>query len=177
MNAQTLERLLTDQAFGELPEDTAELLAAYLAEHPADRRAGEQIAAMVRSARRALNAAPPPRPQSFPADAIRQRWRTRQRWALVGRITSLAACVLIGIGVHAAWTARMTTIGPGGSVDRIVTGPVPTPPGDTVRLAVRDAGFWSWKEVYQRAGRPRPEPARRVIWDSPLSTPKVGGST
>jgi hypothetical protein len=120
----------------------------------------------------------PARAPAFPADLLRARQSVRRRWALTGRITGLAACVLIGIGLHAVWMggakpafdgARSTA-----SVQRTdVTRMEPRP----VAVETQPPGFWSGRQWYERAEQNRSERNSRVIWDSPLGRPRLGDAT
>lgn len=177
MDKDMLERLMMDQALGALPPDVEALLTAFLADRPQDQRSGERIALTVAAARRALVEPPSARLKAFPREEIDRRYRLRRRWEWAGRITGLAACILIGFGLHAAWNLRGAGSSPNpGSVGTLVDASAPSAHRPAQGAAAVD-GFWSWKQVYERAHERRREPARRVIWDSPFSAPKLGEST
>lgn len=60
MNPKTLEALVIDRELGELSEEAAELLDAYLAEHPADFAARKSLCALLSDTRSALKKQPLP---------------------------------------------------------------------------------------------------------------------
>jgi hypothetical protein len=118
MDTETLERLLMDRALGALPADAEALLAAWVSDHPEKRAVAERIERTVGAARAALAEEKPVRLPPFPVEAIGRRLAERRRWAVVGEVAGLAACVLVGIGLHAAWIAggmgNAGRAGPGG---------------------------------------------------------------
>jgi len=175
MDRETLERLMTDRALGGLPPDTEALLAAYLADKPAARAMSEGIEQAVAGAKAALGDPPPEQVPAFPAGAIR-RAASNRRWAFAGRMASLAACVLIGIGVHAAWMgSKPRGVERPGPAVVVNEGTETSPIG--MRSGSESPGFWSARRWYEQAGQRRPESGRRMIWDSPLSTPRIGDAT
>lgn len=177
MDSNTLERLVMDRALGELEPDVTVLLDAYLEGRPAERQATEPIARTVQFAREALAEDLPTPAASWSVERINSRLQSRERWGVAGRFARLAACVLIGVGVHMAWTGR-TAMKPadqtsGGS--QMIAAVTPNPGVELT--GTHNAGFWSVKRVYDRAGQHKSETGRRVIWDSPLSAPRLGDST
>jgi hypothetical protein len=179
MDSETLERLLLDRSFGELHPDAAALLDAYLAGRSADQEIASHIARTVQATKLTLGDEALPRIKPFPTQRLMREAIAHRRWQLASRITRLAACVLIGIGIHSAWMRHSSVLNRS-----------PTPSNSNqfadnsqpVQIAPApassdDAGFWSVKRVYERVGQPRRDTRRRVIWDSPLSTPRLGDST
>ena len=176
MDADTLERLLVDRALGGLPPDTEALLSAYLADRAEARALGERIGAAVLGAKAALADGEPARVPLFPADVFRERMAARRRWAVVGRVSGLAACVLIGIGLHAVWMSGPATVVQGPGSTKIVQrtdNALPLP----IAAETHRPGFWSGKQWYEKAEQNRSERNQRVIWDSPLARPRLGAAT
>lgn len=178
IDPETLERLLTDRALGGLPPDTEALLAVYLADRADARALGERIGEAVVGAKAVLADGEPARVPPFPADVLRARVTARRRWAVVGKITGLAACVLIGVGLHAAWVGgpRPVVEGPGSTtwVHRPDNTDISLRP---VVAETQRPGFWSGRQWYERAEQNRSERSQRVIWDSPIRRPRIGAAT
>jgi len=186
IDPKTLEQLLTDQALGGLSPDAETLLMAYLADHPDARALSEQITQTVSGAQAVLADSQPIQLPPFPAGTMgggrlarllgTQDRALAGRAALVARIASLAACVLIGIGLHAAMTANTPSQDQGPTPPSIIVVSNDLPPRPTATEPPRP-GFWSARQWYERSEQNRSEPSRRVIWDSPLTRPRLGDAT
>lgn len=186
----TLERLLTDQALGALPPDAEALLATYLAEHPEARALSSRIAQTVSVARTAL-ADPVPQIPPFPAGKFgggsllplgggclarllsNQDRALANRAPLITRLAALAACVLLGVGLHAALTTPHPAPNQAPSQQAVALATNTLPPHPPA-AEPRRPGFWSARQWYERSEQLRSEPSRRVIWDSPLTRPRIG---
>lgn len=90
MNLETLERLLVDRACGELSEDAAELLEAYLAGHPGP--VGNEIEDTVALARLALKSEKP-----TPLPEPRYAVKARIGWSVSAWAIGMAACFAAGM--------------------------------------------------------------------------------
>ncbi len=177
MDTDTLERLMIDRALGGLPPDAEVLLSAYLADHPDARAIAERIEETVTSAKAALADDRPAWMPPFPAETIRRGFSARRRWVFIARAAGLAACVLIGVGLHLAWTSG----GVGDTTGAPPSGIRERAPFVLNRQAAaaepQGPGFWSARRWYERTEQRRLDSGRRVIWDSPLSLPRLGDAT
>lgn len=167
MNAETLERLLMDRALGGLSAEVDELLDAYLErDAQAAARAGE-FAEAARLARHALGGAPATVLPPFPAARIEKLQQARRSLVLVRNIAGLAAALVLGIGVGAAFVKHFAAEELP-SVPLVLTHPRQTAEGDSAD------GFWSARRLYDRV-RPSPRvDSVKVIWDSPVERPRLG---
>lgn len=171
MNAQTLERLLLDRALGALTADTATLLDAYLAEHPAAAADAAGFDETVRFAEQVLPAGPLRQPPAFPAGRLTSASRRLRRTAFLWRATGLAACLLAGVGIG----VLLRTARPDAAASPVEWVVQNEPPQDMPQSAQDE--FWSARRLYERAAGARPARPPRLIWPSPLSAPKIGDST
>ncbi len=171
MDAQTMERLLLDRALGTMPPDTAALLDAYLAEQPAAAAEAERWAATTQLAGLALEGDRESPLPAFPRARLMSAGMRHRRSMLAWRITGLAACWLIGLGMGGLWwrTSRNTPASP----DRHA---VVMNPEDSTFEAAQES-FWSVRRLYERTSTGQVRPSPRVIWQSPLVVPKVGESS
>lgn len=172
MNPETLDRLLLDRALGALTPDACELLDAYLEREPDVAARGRQFAVATDLARQALVADRPAVLPPFPQQILRSADRTHRRLVMVRNVASLAACVLLGVGLgaHLLRTPQAAR-GP----DHVA----PPPEQTTVRAIGTDTspGFWSVERLRNVARAPRPAAPAELEWDSPLSKPKLRGAT
>jgi len=146
MDPNVLERLLTDRAVGQLDDDAAQLLEAYLAMDASAAAAARQIAATVALARRAMEAAPAlPVPESA-ARRLRQAARSRRTLATLLRTAALAACLLLGLFLG----ALLAPAGPAGT----------SPPGPAT--APNPSALAS-------------DQPHRLVWKSPVEYPTLRG--
>ena|SRR5436190_6360950 len=95
MNDATLERLMMDAALGALNEDVQELLMAHLQSSEKSREA-EQLRALVKQARDAMNEECPAQPDLHVAH---RRMKIDRAVQWTGRIIAMAACLLIGFAI------------------------------------------------------------------------------
>jgi hypothetical protein len=173
MERETLERLLIDRSVGALEPDTHALLDAYINGKGAAQReaaAFDETAALARMAL-SKHGASVHLPALSPTLNRSIGWTTSR----IGAISALAACVLVGVlvglGLQHAW-------GWGDGVDRGPQQVVVYPGAASERNASVDSeeadGFWSARRLYER---PTTVSRPRLIWDSPVTQPRVGGST
>jgi hypothetical protein len=105
MTDDTLERLLIDRSLGALPADVDALLAAYIQSRPDALETARNFDSLVAATRHVLTArderaAAVP---SFDRDALgRRAAHSARTW----RVASLAACLLIGVGLGAVAARR-----------------------------------------------------------------------
>lgn len=172
MDAETLERLLMDRALGGLTADVEDLLAACLErDAEAAARAREFEAAAV-AARQVLRSRAPAALPPFPAARIHKLEQARRRLAWVRSVAGVAASLIIGVGLG-SW---------------LFTSPAAVPSDGTTPVLVRhgvgakapDAqpkseGFWSVSRLVEQARRAERADSTRLIWDSPVSRPRLGG--
>jgi len=140
MNDEILERLLIDDAMGQLPADVKALLAAHLASSPEARKIAEEIDATVNLAAKAL-----PRPRiATPVPSPIPRLIGRDR---IHRLLALAASFVAGAG-FAFLGLKGATLrsGPAAPMPAVaqVSHPIPAarPPSDVERAA-QSLPFWS----------------------------------
>ncbi len=171
MDGEILDRLLMDRALGGLSPDVEALLAAYLEQTPtAAARAGDYNAA-ADAARQVLRGDRPATLPPFPAIRLHQVAEARRRLRLVRQVAGLAAALVLGVGLGAGLFRGQAPSG--GTV---------TPVGVDHQLAAADerpaAGdFWSAVRLYERARHMRQTSSARLIWDSAVSRPRVGGES
>jgi hypothetical protein len=159
MNAATLERLMLDRALGALDDDASELLDAFLAERPAERKLAAVALEVTDLARAALadNDASQLPPLSI--ESLRHSAGYGKLRARMGLAASLAACVLIGIGIRTVFTSERATLleGRPGFV-------MNEPPG---RSAHEPQAFWSANRILKRRPARTQPTAPRWNWESP----------
>ena len=156
MNDEILERLLIDDAMGQLPADVKALLAAHLASSPEARKIAEEIEATVNLAAKAL-----PRPRiATPVPSPIPRLIGRDR---IHRLLALAASFVVGAGFaflelkgtmsHSERAATIATTAP-----RPQEVPQPHIPPEVEREA-QSLPFWSNRRaiLLTTAARRQPE--------------------
>lgn len=172
MNADVLDRLLMDRALGVLASDVETLLSAYLEREPEAARRAAEYATATGLAGDVLRAGAVPSLPPFPEATLRQAETVRRRLRLVRQVASLAACVLIGVGVG-TWLSSDH----GSAVE-------PGPGPRTTAIAVADAGssdtragFWSLERLSE--GVQQKKRTRSVLfqWESPIRKPNLGETT
>lgn len=167
MKPETLQALLIDRSLGEMPAETAELLDAYLAEHPtaaAEAVCLGQTVALARSASLmpACEEHPLPLPPWRRGPAARLPFASPQ-WL------KLAACIVAGLAV--GWLARapspsLTSEPPA------LRPPIADARGDPRPAGAPAAGFWATRTALS------PTPERRtgqyrLRWNSLAQRPLV----
>ncbi|MGB9624432.1 MAG: hypothetical protein ACPMAQ_06170 [Phycisphaerae bacterium] len=175
MDRETLQRLKLDRALGVLSPDCEALLTAYLRERPAEASDLQEMEETVKLARRALRDEAPTRLPEFPAERLRRAARSEWRRKTVRNLTGIAASMLIGFGLRAAWFPA-TEPGRGGETIPVVAQGRIEPEG---KADSREAGFWSAHRLHERraAVQPSQHPPRRLIWRSPVEVPEIGDAT
>lgn len=175
MTDDTLERLLIDRSLGALPTDVDALLTEYLRSRPdaAGRvRELELLIGMTRQVLAARTELPSP---SFPLEQGARRWRTLTQsgsW----RAATLAACLLIGIGLGALITRHERD-----GAERLSTQP-PSPRPVAVESNERENfvmaapsepadAFWSANKLIKGAPRGIGRSSAALQWTSPVSSP------
>lgn len=101
MNRKTLEALVIDRELGELSEEAAELLDAYLAEHPEEMAARDSLCSLLGDTRSALKKQPLP----IPATQAVAPWKKFSgpqvpSWLAQAAIFLLCLCGGAALGWH-----------------------------------------------------------------------------
>jgi len=170
MDSETLDRLMLDRGLGALPPDCEVLLVAYLETRTKAAAACREIQQTVDLARRALAEGPAQSLPAFPADRL---MRARQSYwvrRVAKGVVGVAASILIGFWTHAM-------LFPATPSNLHQPGPTLIAQGESPRDSQanrEDAGFWSGRRLYEQASGTQRPFSRRVIWDSPVSTPHAG---
>jgi anti-sigma factor RsiW len=167
VDPETLDRLLMDRALGGLPIDVERLLTAYLeANSPAADRAREfeQAAAAARDVlrERAPVSLPP-----FPALRIDQLERAQRRVVWVRNVGGLAAALLLGIGLGIALLGHRGEVPAGRATQAPIVAVVGT--------KLKPGGFWSAARLYEQVRHNRRSDSVRLVWDSAVERPRLGG--
>lgn len=142
MNEATLDRLMMDAALGGLNEDVQELLMAHLEGDQKRSREVQELRALMEEAREAMRVECPAQPD---LQVVERRLRINRAVTWGGRITAMAACLLIGFGI-----ARMR---PAKEVQVVVR----EKPAVSAVVAVNDARpaaegeLWSAQRIYKNA--------------------------
>ena len=174
MNRDAIERLLIDRALGSLDPDTRELLEAYLEHDKAAAASARVLMAVADLARQAMPASgAEPVPLPLPRSILAQAYLGPRRIRLVRLVDSMAACLLLGIGVGAwiARPARTVVERPQASAAMVANPP-------QARLTKHGCtGLWSLKRLYEERRESEPSERVQVKWISPLRAPRFGEST
>lgn len=158
MNPVTLDALLMDRALGELAPETAELLDAYLAQHPAAAARANELDATIGQARRLVSVTPVPLPApGFLGRASPRRWWRPETPAWM----PLAAC--LALGALLGWAGGTGRQSPPGRSTPAARQPAPArvdsvPGGAAFRVA----------DLHSRGARPEESPRYRLVWKSPV---------
>ena len=167
MDSETLDRLLMDRALGGLPPDVEALLAAYLEQTPTAAARATDYTAAADAARQVLRSDRPATPPPFPALRLHQIAEARRRLRLVRHVAGLAAALVFGVGLGAG---LLRTSAP---ADR------PAPPAAVERVPIDQRpianDFWSTTRLYERTRQVRPVHSTRLLWDSAVNRPRLGG--
>ncbi len=154
MNRELLEKLLMDQALNELSAESTALLDAYLADHPELQSLADSIQETVAIGQKAVRTELPTLP-AFPKERLLSPSRPAAP-KMVGRWMSIAASLLIGIGIGTSsllWQPKLSQEHTGGG---LVVQAQPASDGyETARA------FWSPKTYLQRYQESRKERSLR----------------
>jgi hypothetical protein len=167
MDSETLDRLLMDQALGALPLDVDMLLAAYLDHDAAAAARAREFAAATMAARRLLRQPTPTRLPPFPAADIHNVEQTQRRVHALGYVASMAAVLVVGIGLGLVFPRSPTRATPAPLITLASAAPI-------VAAHEAEAGFWSTQRLYENARQVRRADTPRLIWDSTTSLPRLG---
>lgn len=167
MDGDTLDRLLMDRALGGLAPDVDALLAAYLEQTPTAAARATDYTAAADAARQVLRSDRPATLPPFPALRLHQVAEARRRLRLVRHVAGLAAALVLGVGLGAGLLRSSAP----------PDGPAPTVAVERVPIGQRPivGDFWSATRLYERARQVRPVHSTRLIWDSAVNRPRLGG--
>lgn len=175
MNDETLERLLIDRSLGALSADAAALLDAYLRDNPAAARTATAFDETAGLIRQSLPAAPAASLPPFPRARLHDAHRNAARWRIVRSALALAACVVLGFSLGSRPL--------GGPVKRENTGPAVASvlprdgrASDRVNESA-ESDFWSAQRMRVRFTSDSRAASRRVVWNSPVARPSLGGQS
>ncbi len=161
MDRATLEILMNDKALGALAPEVANLLEAYLRDHPEMAGESARIDAAVALAARALQATAEHPLPVFPAVRIRQRERALRQWRGLKVGAGIAACITVGFIVGLGVTGReMRDASSGGAMSGGLAEIEPVSESATAQ------SFWSMPSRPEASAEPGQ--AAPVIWDSPV---------
>ena len=176
MDAEVLERLLMDRALGALTPDVESLLGAYLASDPATAARGSEFETAATAARRVLGSALPAKLPPFPAVGLQKIEQSRRRLIRLRNVAGIAAALVFGVGLVAALFRT------GSTAPHVGTSVAQRPPASAFVTAItavpHDAspdGFWSGQRLYEQARVAKHAAPSRVVWESPISRPRIGG--
>jgi hypothetical protein len=176
MNADTLERLLTDKALGGLGDDVDALLDAYLEMNPSAAEKAAQTREIVSGAAEMLRlkqARPLP---PLPVERMLRAGKTGAWIRPAMRIAVLAACLLIGL--LGGWgigfkTATNPAVEQATAPATDYTGIASAAPREN--RASDESGFWSYRRLAERSRVSRPVDTVKIVWTSPVEAPRIGG--
>jgi hypothetical protein len=166
MEAEVLERLLMDRALGGLSPDVEALLTAHLAQDADAADRAREFDAAATAARQVLQSGGPLTLPRFPAARIRGLEHTRRQLVLVRNVAGIAASVIVGIGLGVAFFR--------GSAAAPESVRAPIAVVSTAGSAAPRGEFWSAERLYEKSRRTEHLDAVRLIWDSAVSTPRLG---
>jgi hypothetical protein len=172
MDQETLDRLLIDRELGALAPDAAVLLDAYLERDAQAAKRAREFGEAGDLARQALEADEPAVIPDFPRRVLSQKYVSRRRWRVVGQGAALAACLGFGIWLGGTGSGRELGMSGGGQTPVVISVSRSEPP----ETSGDDTRFWSARRLYRNAAESKPNPAKRFIWESPVSKPKRGGA-
>ncbi len=160
MERETIERLAMDAALGELNEDAAALLDAYLAEHPEAKARAQQMEILCNRTQEAIDAKAHSQPvYCLGRPRVSTRWTAALRWAAV-----IVVSLLLG-AITGRWFAPREVA----LVRNVAVAPPPRTllGGWQELLANPGQGFWASKAaaLWQPQSPRRAEPQPR-LWDT-----------
>ncbi len=165
MERERIERLAMDEAAGELNDDAAALLRAYLTEHAEANRWAQEIAQTCHQVRAALEkkmAATPAETQRTlhtRRTVARLNWLAPARWAAV-----IVLALLVGLQLGRRWQPQPPAVGPFAPTPMVSSNE--REPG-TSTLG-QPSGFWEAKAVVLREAKPHTGASRDVrenLWE------------
>lgn len=151
IRSDTLARLAADRALGGLDADTAELLDAYVEDHPEAASVAVRDAELVSLATRAMASADDQWPRQRPLAVLKLPRRQPSAWR--GRLLSaagLAACLLVGLLLGRLGTAPRQRVSSVAQDSQPVVRYIAT---DSRPERAAGAEFWTLTQ-WQRPGRP-----------------------
>lgn len=166
MDAETVDRLLIDRALGELPPDTAALLAAFLEKSPEYQKLAADTELTMHAARLALASSPSaklpplkclPVPQQPVPKVFELRPALNGAW-------KLAACFLAGCVIGPLLVSPSRRAGD--------SRPVPIQTA-AASISSEEPGFWSASLVHHSPVPSRMGASRQLIWQSPVQKPLI----
>lgn len=141
MDKNKLESLLTEQALSGLSPEVEDLLESYLADHPEFQVMAESIHRTAELGQEAVSVPTPSDLPPFPGERILYAMQ-HSRWKQLGRRGfSIAASILIGIGIGLLFTHKQRAFEP---IDLFAQPPVNTRGLDSARA------FWSTQTYLER---------------------------
>lgn len=175
MDAETLERLLMDRALGSLPQDSEALLEAYLSHDLGAAERAREFADATDAARQVLRSGEATTLPAFPITQVLKLERAQRKIRWLRNTAGIAATLVVGIGLG-AWFAQVPA--------RVPLGAGSTPIEMVARLAgpadaeSRGKRFWSESRLARVVHRSQPtRGTQKLIWDSPVARPRLGGSS
>jgi len=172
MDREALDRLLLDRSLGALSSDVEALLAAQIETDPSAQQRWSEYASVTTAARQVLHSNTVSSLPPFPSARIQGLERTRRQLVLFRRVAGLAAALVVGT-VLGSWWVRPAA--PALQPDKRPAF-VHQASGDTERAGRSEkSDFWSIRRLHQTAQASARDGATRVIWDSPVSRPRIGG--
>jgi len=174
MNPQTLERLIIDRSLSGLSADTDALLTAYLEMQPAAAAVDQQMTQTAELVQRAMADEPVASTCSLPPLSV-GRFVAAKRWQRrIGPYVytaALAACLVLGFGLGALLFSDRSRLAETATTVRLVQNAL-----DQQQEVTEDSGFWSIKNLRSDLSESPTRPSSYLIWDSPVSMPRRGGS-
>ena len=171
MDAETLDRLLMDRALGALPPDVATLVNAYVERDAAAAARARGFDAAASAARRVLKqeaVAPLP---PFPGMQIQRLEQVRRQVRFLRNAAALAAAIVLGFGLGALSLHGTRAALPSAPAVAALEGVRPKP------AATSAGGFWSSERLLRAVQAAKRTDSTNVIWDSAVSTPRLGGAS
>ena len=174
---EQLEMLLLDRSLGGCTPEVSALLDAYLEKDAEARLEAERWGSLVGRARAAMGAERAVLPP-FPLERLLRRERRQRVWRMGAVISGVAACVVAGVLVGAAWDAD------GKGTSAVAKEPESKPVGTEPARGMADAGeaggvenFWSVARIEHdaRQNRGGAVPVRPAGWERFNSGNPFGG--
>jgi anti-sigma factor RsiW len=171
MDPDALDRLLMDRALGALPPDVATLVEAYVERDAAAAARARGFDTAASAARRVLKqdlVAPLP---PFPAAQMQRLEQVRRQVRYLRNTAALAAAIVLGFALGAVFLHGSHAALPSAPAVVSIQGIRPSPPTTSA------GGFWSSERLLHAAQAAKRTDSTSVIWDSAVSTPRLGGAS